>query len=81
MPRPVRDRLIDVRLAERLLILAGGDREIAATHQEIASELGTAREVISRVLNDFQNRGLIVQSLGRITMSDKSALRAIAESN
>jgi CRP/FNR family transcriptional regulator len=72
---------IDVRLAERLLVLAGGDREIAATHQEIASELGTAREVISRVLHDFQKRGLIVQSRGRITLSDKPALRAIAESD
>lgn len=72
---------IDVRLAERLLALAGSDREIVATHQEIASELGTAREVISRVLNDFQKRNLVVQSRGRITLSDKPALRAIAQSD
>jgi len=72
---------IDVRLAERLLVLAGGDREIIATHQEISSELGTAREVISRVLNDFQKRNLVAQSRGRITLSDKPALRAIAESD
>ena len=70
-----------MRLAERLLVLTGGDREIIATHQEIASELGTAREVISRVLNDFQKRNLVVQSRGRITLSDKPALRAIAESD
>ena len=49
--------------------------------EEIASELGTAREVISRVLHDFQKRGLIVQSRGRITLSAKPALRAIAESD
>lgn len=72
---------IDLRLAERLVILAGSDKEISATHQDIASELGTAREVISRVLHDFQKRGLIVQSRGRITLSDKPALRAIAESD
>ncbi len=72
---------IDVRLAERLLVLAGGDKEIAATHQEIASELGTAREVISRVLHDFQKRDLIAQSRGRIALTDKSGLRAIAESD
>ncbi|MDB4164634.1 Crp/Fnr family transcriptional regulator [bacterium] len=71
---------IDVRLAERMLMLAGEDKEVAATHQEIASELGTAREVISRVLHDFQKRGLISQSRGRIALSDKSSLRAIAES-
>ena len=62
------------------LMLAGEDKEVAATHQEIASELGTAREVISRVLHDFQKRGLISQSRGRIALSDKSSLRAIAES-
>jgi CRP/FNR family transcriptional regulator len=72
---------IDVRLAERLLVLAGSDKEIAATHQQIASELGTAREVISRVLNDFQKRGLIAQSRGRIAVLDKPTLRALAESD
>ena len=71
---------IDVRLAERLLALAGDMKEIAATHQDLASELGTAREVISRVLADFQKRGLVQQSRGRIALVDKSALRALAES-
>lgn len=72
---------IDVRLAERLLTLVGGDREIAATHAQIASELGTAREVISRVLHDFQKRGYIAQSRGRIEITDKPALRALADSD
>lgn len=72
---------IDVRLAERLLALAGGNKEIAATHQQIASELGTAREVVSRVLNDFQKRGFIAQSRGRVAIIDKPALRALAESD
>jgi CRP/FNR family transcriptional regulator len=72
---------IDVRLADRLLALAGRDREIAATHNQIASELGTAREVISRVLHDFQKRGLIAQSRGRIELLDKPALRVLAESS
>lgn len=71
---------IDVRLAERLLTLAGPMKELSATHQQLASELGTAREVISRVLQDFQKRGLIAQSRGRITLSDKPALVALAQS-
>lgn len=71
---------IDVRLAERLLALAGGDREIAATHAQIASELGTAREVVSRVLHDFHKRGFIMQSRGRIEVLDKPALQSLAES-
>lgn len=68
---------MDVRLAERLLTLAGGDKEIPATHQQLASELGTAREVVSRVLSDFQKRNMIGQSRGRIALIDKSALRAL----
>ena len=72
---------IDVRLADRLLALVAGDIEISATHAQIASELGTAREVISRVLHDFQKRGLIAQSRGRIALVDKPALRALADSD
>mgnify|MGYP000586738039 CR=1 FL=1 len=72
---------IDVRLAERLLDLGEGLKEVRATHQDLASELGTAREVISRVLNDFQKRDLIGQSRGLITFKDKSSLSAIARSS
>lgn len=72
---------IDVRLAARLLVLAGDGSEIAATHQQIASELGTAREVVSRVLHDFQKRDLIGQSRGRILLRDRAALRTLADSD
>lgn len=71
---------VDVRLAERLIALAGDRKEIPATHQQLASELGTAREVISRILQDFQKRGMIAQSRGRITFIDKPALRVLAQS-
>lgn len=71
---------IDVRLAERLLDLAGDYKEIPATHQQLASELGTAREVISRVLQDFQKRELIAQSRGRIALTNKGALADLANS-
>jgi len=39
--------------------------------------LGTAREVISRVLHDFQRRAMILQSRGRITLQDKAALKKL----
>jgi CRP/FNR family transcriptional regulator len=70
---------MDVRLAERLLTMAGGDKEVTATHQDLAAELGTAREVVSRVLSDFQKREMIAQSRGRIALVDKAALRTLAE--
>lgn len=71
---------IDTRLAERLLTLAGDCRDVAATHQQLASELGTAREVISRVLADFQKRGMIGQSRGHIAILDKPGLSELAKS-
>jgi len=71
---------IDVRLAERLLTLGEGLKEIRTTHQVLAGELGTAREVISRVLNDFQKRDLIAQSRGVISFTNKPGLAAIAQS-
>lgn len=72
---------IDVRLAHSILSLAGTHKEISTTHQQLASELGTAREVVSRVLHDFQNRGMISQSRGRITLSDRSKLTTLAASH
>lgn len=71
---------MDVRLAERLLTLGQGRVEIVSTHQALANELGTAREVISRILNDFQKRGLIGQTRGRITLENKTGLAHLAES-
>jgi CRP/FNR family transcriptional regulator len=56
-------RRLDIRLAERLLQLAGeGQTEIRKTHQELAAELGTAREVISRYLKEFERKGWLQRS-------------------
>ena len=57
---------IDMRLADRLIGLADGATVLAVTHQKLATELGTAREVVSRQLTDFQRRGWIRQSRGQI---------------
>lgn len=70
---------IDVRLAERLLALARDGDEISTTHQYLASELGTAREVVSRVLQDFAKRGLITQARGKIKLDDPQGLSAISK--
>jgi CRP/FNR family transcriptional regulator len=71
---------IDVRLAGRLLALAAGRGEIAVTHEDLARELGTAREVISRTLQDFQKRGLVGQTRGRIRLVQTDGLQRIADS-
>ena len=68
---------MDMHLAERLLSLFGDRNDIQTTHRTLASELGTAREVISRVLNDFQKRNMILQPRGRITLLDKTSLQKL----
>ena len=70
---------IDVRLAQKLRELADGAELIKATHQQLSVELGTAREVISRQLQEFQRRGWIVQSRGTIRVNDGRALDKLAE--
>ncbi len=71
---------IDIRLAQRLLDLADDAGRLAMTHQQLAFELGTAREVISRQLHEFQRRGWIASTRGRIEMTDRKALEALAAS-
>lgn len=46
-----------------------GSVELAVTHDTIAKNLGTAREVVSRVLKYLENDGLLTLSRGRITLT------------
>ncbi|WP_019953987.1 Crp/Fnr family transcriptional regulator [Yoonia vestfoldensis] len=70
---------IDVRLADKLLKLSHGDDHIATTHQKLAIELGTAREVVSRQLQEFQRRGWIAQARGAVMISDRTGLEQLAK--
>ncbi len=66
-------RRMDERLAERLLQLAQ-DGVVEATHNELAVELGTAREVVSRLLKDFERGGLLELRRGQIRLLDAGRL-------
>lgn len=68
---------IDTRLARRLLELAGDSGTLNLTHQDLAVELGTAREVISRMLKDFEHKGLVRLARGSIEIADREGLTAI----
>jgi CRP/FNR family transcriptional regulator len=46
------------------------------THQEVAAELGSSREVVSRILEDFSAQGMIAVSRGNIKILDGEALQA-----
>lgn len=70
-------RRIDIRLAERLVRLSR-EGVVRATHAQLASELGTAREVISRQLAEFQRRGWVALARGEVRVLDEPALTALA---
>ncbi|SLN41498.1 cAMP receptor protein [Roseivivax jejudonensis] len=67
-------RRVDVRLASRLLELAGSGDTVRATHAVLAAELGTAREVISRTLSEFHRRGWIEQARGEVRLTGREGL-------
>jgi len=50
------------------LVEKSEDGLLSMTHQQIASDLGTAREVISRLLKDFERKGKVTLSRGHIQL-------------
>jgi CRP/FNR family transcriptional regulator len=72
---------VDIRLAHKLVELAGSDNRLVATHAQLAAELGTAREVISRQLQEFQRRGWVSTARGSVTLTDRKALTALADAD
>ena len=68
---------IDVRLADKLLELSRGDVTVRITHKELAAELGSAREVVSRQLSEFQRREWIRQSRGSIELVDIDSIKKL----
>jgi CRP/FNR family transcriptional regulator len=72
---------MDVRLASRLLELADADSVVHATHATLGTELGTAREVISRTLSEFQRRGWIEQSRGEVKIVAREGLERLVKTS
>jgi CRP/FNR family transcriptional regulator len=66
---------MDVRVASVLTERGRRSDLIRMTHQEIAAELGSSREVISRILEDFSAQGMVEVSRGSIRILDKEALQ------
>lgn len=66
---------LDQRLAQALL---GRGQAMQITHQALADELGTVREIVSRLLSRFERAGWVGLSRERIELHDPAALRALA---
>ena len=63
---------LDARLAK--LLLDSGTDHVTKTHQLLADELGTAREVVSRQLKRFEQKGWLALGRGQIDLANKVAL-------
>jgi CRP/FNR family transcriptional regulator len=69
---------MDRRVASLLLSKSSGQHPIRITHQEIAAELGSSREVISRILEDFSGQGILQPGRGTIEILDVEELTSHA---
>ena len=67
----------DVRLATFLLEESAleGSTKLSITHEEIANHLGTAREVVTRMLKYFQSEGLVTLSRGSLEIINPTGLK------
>ncbi len=68
-------RKLDQRLANLLL---GKGRQLHTTHQQLADDLGSVREMVSRLLKGFADQGLVRLGREQIEILDPAGLRRIA---
>ena len=72
-------RSFDKRLASFLLEEAAveGTDELKITHERIANHMGTAREVVTRMLRYFQSEGMVKLTRGTVVLTDKKKLQKL----
>ncbi len=70
---------MDSRLAQVLLEKNTTNEPIKITHQELARELGTAREVISRLLKSFEHSEMVILGRGFVQLVDIQALKEMSQ--
>jgi CRP/FNR family transcriptional regulator len=78
-------RKMDERLATFLLresqLSTGVYVPVNMTHEELATELGTVREVVSRLLHQFAEEGSVVLERGRVKIQDRKKLENFTETD
>ena len=68
---------LDKRLAASLLSREGNN--IQVTHQALADELGSVREIVTRLLHGFEERGWVGLGRGQITLRYAAALKTLVQ--
>ena len=79
----IQNKKLDSRLAAFLVEESrlDGSKELRLTHEQIANHLGSAREVITRMLKYFQSEGLVKLSRGSVVIEDAACLEKLAEAS
>ena len=67
------------RLAQFIITHAASDGTLRMTQQQLAQHLGTTREVIARLMQDFVAQGFVCTQRGQITLRDLFGLRRVVE--
>jgi len=67
---------LDQRLAK--LILARNETTLNVTHQQLADELGSVREIVSRLLKGFAAQGIVTLGREQLTVTDRDGLQKLA---
>ena len=65
---------LERRLARRLLVEADADGIVWKTHQQLASDVGSVREVVSRLLGEWADTGLVEVRRGQVQVVDRAGL-------
>ena len=71
-------RRMDIRIASFLLERSRTRQVINITHQEIAAELGSSREVVSRILENLAGKGIVRVQRGAIEILDAGLLERLS---
>ena len=65
---------VEQRLARRLLAEAGETTTVDKTHQQLASDVGSVREIVSRHLGDWERSGWVRNGRKQVVILDRAAL-------
>lgn len=69
---------LEQRVAQAILRVAGDEREARTTHEQIAVEIGSAREAVSRQIAALARNGLVAANRGVIEILDRDGLSQLA---
>lgn len=66
------------RTAAALLASADEQGVIAVTHEQLAGKIGATRETVSRVLGEWERRGVVALQRGKIVLRDRAELERLS---